>query len=205
MFDLAQSIANWRKQMLAAGIKSPVPLQELEIHLRDEIERQTKSGLDEQNAFEISVQQIGQPKVLKNEFKQSERTFMKRIAVILAVLFGMVFGGAMVLPALGQWRERGILHLGPLLTGGALAILAGLAVIYGVRTYRGAQGRKLINVFVIAAGSFYLVPLVQAFFISGVDWTGWVFCAVLAAASILFYGNCLYLLRHSLAPSTSEN
>ena len=39
MFDLEQSIRNWRKQMLAAGIKSPVPLDELEIHLRDEIER----------------------------------------------------------------------------------------------------------------------------------------------------------------------
>ena len=39
MFDLEQSITNWRKQMLAAGIKSPVPLEELEIHLREEIER----------------------------------------------------------------------------------------------------------------------------------------------------------------------
>ena len=67
--------------MLAAGIKSPVPLEELEIHLREEIERQMKSGSNEQKAFEISVQQIGQPKVLDNEFKKSERTFMKRIGI----------------------------------------------------------------------------------------------------------------------------
>jgi hypothetical protein len=60
MFDLEKSIAEWRKQMLAVGIKSPVPLEELEIHLREEIERQIKSGLNEQNTFEISVQQIGQ-------------------------------------------------------------------------------------------------------------------------------------------------
>ena len=53
MFDLEQSIADWRQQMLAAGIKTPVPLEELEIHLREEIERQMKSGLNEQDAFEI--------------------------------------------------------------------------------------------------------------------------------------------------------
>ena len=39
MFDLEQAIAGWRRQMLAAGIQSPVPLEELGIHLRDEIER----------------------------------------------------------------------------------------------------------------------------------------------------------------------
>ena len=51
MFDLEQSIAEWRQQMLAAGIKTPVPLEELEIHLREEIERQMKSGLNEQTGF----------------------------------------------------------------------------------------------------------------------------------------------------------
>ena len=38
MFDLEQAIAEWRKQMLAAGIKAPVPLDELESHLREEVE-----------------------------------------------------------------------------------------------------------------------------------------------------------------------
>ena len=37
MSDLEQSIAEWRKQMLAAGIETPVPLEELEIHLREDI------------------------------------------------------------------------------------------------------------------------------------------------------------------------
>jgi hypothetical protein len=39
MFDLEQSIATWRRQMLDAGIKAPVPLEELESHLRDDIEQ----------------------------------------------------------------------------------------------------------------------------------------------------------------------
>ena len=87
MFNLEQSIADWRKQMLAAGIKTPVPLEELENHLRDEIERQTQSGMNEQKAFEISVQQIGQSNALKTEFrkigKTTERTPMKILKVIV--------------------------------------------------------------------------------------------------------------------------
>jgi hypothetical protein len=71
MFDLEQSIAEWRRQMLAAGIKTPVPLEELEIHLRDEIERQIKSGLNEQEIFNSAVQKIGQAGLLKTEFKKA--------------------------------------------------------------------------------------------------------------------------------------
>jgi hypothetical protein len=45
MFNLDQAIADWRRQMLAAGIKTPVPLEELEIHLREDVEQQMQSGL----------------------------------------------------------------------------------------------------------------------------------------------------------------
>jgi hypothetical protein len=71
MFNLEQSIAEWRQQMLAAGIKSPVPLEELEIHLREEIEQQMKSGLNEQDAFNSTVQKIGEAGLLKMEFKKA--------------------------------------------------------------------------------------------------------------------------------------
>jgi hypothetical protein len=106
MSDLEQSIADWRQQMLAAGIKTPVPLEELEIHLREEIERQKTSGLNEQNSFEISVQRIGQPKMLKSEFKKSERTFMKRKLTILVGILILLLGVCMILPSLGKHKQR---------------------------------------------------------------------------------------------------
>jgi hypothetical protein len=71
MFDLEKSIAEWRKQMLAAGIKTPVPLEELECHLRDDVEQQIQSGLNAQQAFENSVRRIGQADKLKSEFKKT--------------------------------------------------------------------------------------------------------------------------------------
>ena len=60
MFDLEKSVAIWRGQMLAAGIKTPVPLEELETHLREEIERQLEFGSSTQTAFLIAVERIGQ-------------------------------------------------------------------------------------------------------------------------------------------------
>ena len=105
MFNLEQSICEWRKQMLAAGIKTPVPLEELEIHLREEIERQVKSGLKEQKAFEISVQRIGQPKMLGQEFKKDKRTFMNRTGKICAGVAGLLAGVALLIPGSVQLRD----------------------------------------------------------------------------------------------------
>ena len=70
MFNLDQTILEWRRKMLAGGIKTPVPLDELECHLRDEIEQQIKSGLNQQEAFNIAVQKIGHAHTLENEFKK---------------------------------------------------------------------------------------------------------------------------------------
>jgi hypothetical protein len=39
MFNLEQAISEWRRQMIAVGIKTPVPLEELESHLREDVEQ----------------------------------------------------------------------------------------------------------------------------------------------------------------------
>lgn len=72
MFNLEQSIGVWRWHMRSAGIKSSELLDELETHLREEMVRQTRSGLNEQEAFEFSVRQIGQASLLKAEFEKTE-------------------------------------------------------------------------------------------------------------------------------------
>ncbi len=87
MFNLEQSIADWRRQMLAAGIQTPVPLEELESHLRDEIERQTKSGSSAQKAFDAAMQQIGQAHALENEFKKIGRTAEERKQKFMCIYF----------------------------------------------------------------------------------------------------------------------
>lgn len=67
MFDIESSIADWRREMLAAGVKSPVPLEELESHLREEIEQQMSAGLSAQAAYELAAQRVGKAGTLKTE------------------------------------------------------------------------------------------------------------------------------------------
>ena len=71
MFDLETAIAEWRRQMLATGIKRPAPIEELESHLREEIEQRINSGFSTQRAFELSVQHLGHAEMLQVEFKKS--------------------------------------------------------------------------------------------------------------------------------------
>ena len=76
--------------MLAAGIKSPVPLEELEIHLREEIEQQMKSGLNEQEIFNSAVHKIGQAHLVQNEFKKVEEAKEDREWKFVQILFAVV-------------------------------------------------------------------------------------------------------------------
>jgi hypothetical protein len=88
MFNLDQKISEWRRQMLAAGIE-PGLLEELESHLRDELERQEAAGMIEAAAFENAVRQIGQPQVLKDEFAKATETISGRIRQLLHLWAGI--------------------------------------------------------------------------------------------------------------------
>jgi hypothetical protein len=68
MFDLETEIAGWRKQMLATGIQTPVPLEELEIHLREEFQAQIRAGAAPRRAFENAASRLGSPAAIKQEF-----------------------------------------------------------------------------------------------------------------------------------------
>ena len=98
MFNLEKSISEWQQQMLTVGIKTPVPLEELETHLREEIEQQIKSGLSEPEALKIGIQKIGQGPILQDEFKkvrkdgQLKRTGQQIIRSI-ALIIGWLAGG----------------------------------------------------------------------------------------------------------------
>src|ERR1041384_8130004 len=90
MPDLEEKIAEWRQQMLAAGIKTPVPLDELESHLRDEVEQQVRSGLSAPQAFETAVQRIGHANALKTEFKKVTRVKTLRPGKLLGIACGVL-------------------------------------------------------------------------------------------------------------------
>ena len=74
MRDFEERIAEWRRQMVAAGIKSPRILDELESHLRDDVDEQERAGISARQAFEIAFQRLGQAAVLECEFEKVGET-----------------------------------------------------------------------------------------------------------------------------------
>ena len=117
MFNLDQAVMEWRRRMLATGIKTPVPLDELENHLRDDVEQRVHSGADAQQAFEAAVLCIGQADALKREFTKVGETWhvLRRKAVW--ALIGIAF--------LSSWIWFGRSPAVALVYG---ALLAGLIV-----------------------------------------------------------------------------
>ncbi|MFZ0827447.1 MAG: hypothetical protein WAO02_08480 [Verrucomicrobiia bacterium] len=92
MFDLEQSIAEWRQRMLATGIRTPVPLEELESHLREELERQKQLGLVDRQAFELATQQIGQARALRSEFEKNDTSIGARFVELAGIAWGVIAG-----------------------------------------------------------------------------------------------------------------
>jgi hypothetical protein len=103
MFDLEQSIAEWRRQMLAAGIQTPVPLEELEIHLREDIAQQMKTGSNQQDAFTSAVQKLGSAHTVQNEFQKVDKIqgalkwkLMETFLVLVTILVPLLVGGCLL-------------------------------------------------------------------------------------------------------------
>lgn len=82
MFDLDQAIATRRQQMAAGGIKTRYVSNDLESHLRDEVDQQVSEGEDAKQAFEAATQRVGPAGMLTVEFEKVEnaRRFVYREA-----------------------------------------------------------------------------------------------------------------------------
>lgn len=111
MFDLERAIATWRQQMQASGIKSSTVLDELESHLREDIEQHLRAGANEERAFEMAVQNVGQAIELNSEFMKAENikwTILRRLKHFLGLR-------DVPLPTLEHWEPeaRQTLQLAP--------------------------------------------------------------------------------------------
>lgn len=85
MRNLNDEIAAWRTRMAAGGIKSSVVLDELESHLREDVERQVRAGRSEEDAFAAAAQRIGQSDLLKAEFAKIGGLKESRAGKLIAI------------------------------------------------------------------------------------------------------------------------
>src|SRR5437870_3535728 len=85
MFDLESAIADWRRKMMAVGIKSGEALEELESHLRDDLQAQLEKGLPPKHAFALAVARLGPGGALREEYSKiasDKFSFLPRILLI---------------------------------------------------------------------------------------------------------------------------
>lgn len=111
--------------MLAAGVKSPAPLQELENHLRGDIAALVLTGKVELEAFQLATARLGSPIAVQIEFdkikhgpiwsvKIGSLLWLAAVIVMTALLANGLFDGRM----------------NPLLFGHVLAVTAGYGAAF---------------------------------------------------------------------------
>lgn len=86
MFNVEKAILEWRNRMAAGGFTNDEILNELEGHIRDEVEQHQQAGLGAKEAFEEALESIGQVHALKDEFaklRQPTWGFLARLKSIL--------------------------------------------------------------------------------------------------------------------------
>lgn len=110
MFNLEQALIQWKQQMSAGGIKDAAVLDELESHLREEIERQMRAGANEERAFAVAAQKIGPAKALKTEFrKNGSESLLEKLMIAIAIsvaAFGFFLASVALMFCYSSWAER---------------------------------------------------------------------------------------------------
>jgi hypothetical protein len=137
MFDLEREILRWRRELLANGLTSS-ELDELEDHLRTDIEEQLCSGVAVHEAFGIALERIGRNSLLNTQFDfasaSSPATWRSgNAAAIVKGTIGLLAACALVLTAV-YWLSGASIALktGASLLGAAfVAIVAGAVWLYG--------------------------------------------------------------------------
>jgi len=85
MFDLEAALKAWRNNLSAKGLANGSTLDELESHLRDEVEAQVLTGLSTEAAFRLAIARLGEAPVLQQEFSKLSTDKAPALATILRI------------------------------------------------------------------------------------------------------------------------
>jgi hypothetical protein len=160
MFNLEQAIADWRRRLVIGGIQSAAILDELESHLRDDLEEQVRSGIDPRQAFETASRRLGPVATLRQEFMKAgelHSTWQR------SFLHGLYWVGAAIVLLMDTWILTTFdMRAAERLTG--VCVAAGIALGLGGVPFwrrRGAAvpGKHLLGGVKMAASLACLWPI----------------------------------------------
>lgn len=191
MFNLEQSIAEWRKQVATAGIDLPELLDELENHLREDIDQGIRAGARLQQAFEAAVRRMGYAASLKTEYAKTKNGFgllmggrARRRHQILGLLW--MAGCLWSLSTIGRQFSPANSHVignGPFFYTSLLAIgIYGSGLLGGAFLTRGLElGARMVRMMALL---FLFACVAQV--LAGVETPMWRFwCGLFAAFCLI--------------------
>jgi hypothetical protein len=109
MFDLEQSIADWRQQMLAAGIKTPCRWRSWKIICATKSSGGCALARAINGLLKLLFNKSARLERSTRNSKKTESTVMKQIAKIGAGIIGVLVGMAFIMPAAAQCRHEGVM------------------------------------------------------------------------------------------------
>ena len=125
MPSLEHLIADWRKTMTAAGKVSPETLDELENHLRENVDALVRSRITESEAFHRAAAQLGGAAALASEFQKLDPSTWWPVRVVVAI--GLVLAVALGILLFAHFDPR---RSGLLLAAHVFTVTLGYASTY---------------------------------------------------------------------------
>jgi hypothetical protein len=152
MRDLEKQIADWRRTM--AKTSSSEAVEELEAHLREEIDRLHRAGTPKDAAFATALSNIGSPSALAAEFDKlalAGRAKWKPVTIAQWLCIAAALGFAVLLISrIGHGRMTLLLasHVLPVTVGyGMMFIIGGLGICHVLACWLQQSGPRQRNVF----------------------------------------------------------
>jgi hypothetical protein len=138
MPEREEFIAQWRRNLAETTGCNKDVLDELESHLRDELQQLIQSGHSEEQAFALAVSRLGPPRALATEFaKVAEPASWLPIRLMMFIL--TIFTTLLIGFLLLRWQEGRLdllvaTHVGAITLGYTYSLIIGTLVICYVLT-----------------------------------------------------------------------
>jgi hypothetical protein len=178
MFNLDKAILEWRRGMIGGGIKRAVLLEELEGHLRQDVEQQMQLGITAQEAFKIAVARIGRTDELKLEFAKGDKSSTTNRVLGVLWLAGCLLS------------FNTVCHQHPTVSGGRTVLAMSMSALFiyaagvvgSVFLFRGAKlGRSIVRMLALLMAIACLAQVLS--FGMAAQWRVW--CGVVSVFSLV--------------------
>src|SRR3954451_698475 len=127
MFDIDTQIQEWRRMVSAHFVDRGDVVDELEAHLRDDLDRRVRSGVSPEQAWADACAQLGEARQLAGEFaKVSGRPWLPAWIAAIAVIAASLLVAVWMVIGLRNGRR------GPLLASHIVSVTAGYVSVFAV-------------------------------------------------------------------------